>query len=103
MDGVLLKTPQVFLETVAAFVVFTDAVVVVKVGEGDPFGDLDDVGATLPPEGGLAARGGHRLAVGATVTAGRCCFHWSDSDGGDGLWVGVEGRGDVVSLDEGQV
>lgn len=40
------------METVAAFVVeAVTVVVVVEVGGGPTIGDMDDVGATLPPQG----------------------------------------------------
>lgn len=68
MDGVFLKTSKVFVETVAAFVVeavtvITEAVVVVEIWGGPSIWDMADVGATLPPQGGLTAGRGNRLAV----------------------------------------
>lgn len=102
VDGVLLESAQVFVEADAAVVVepvaATNAVVaaahaVVAVGlrGGTPLGDVSHVGAARPPQGGLAAGRGHRLAVGAAVAAGCRPFHRRHSDGGDGLRVWVEG------------
>lgn len=100
-DGVLLETSEVFVEAVAALVVeavaaaaavVAHAVVVVEVGGGPSLGDVDHVAAALPPQGGLAAGRGHRLAVRAAVAAGGRPLHRGHPDGGDGLRVGVEGR-----------
>lgn len=68
MDGVVLKTSKVFMETVAALIVeavtvVTKTVVVVEVGGGPSIGDVDNVAATLPSQGGFTAGRGNRLAV----------------------------------------
>lgn len=82
------------MEAVAALAVDAAIVVaVVEVRRGAALGDVHDVGATLPPQGRLAAGRGSRLTVRAAVAAGSGPFHWGDPDGRDGLRVGVEGRG----------
>lgn len=75
VDGVLLKAPQVLVEAAAAalavqatlVVVYVASVAVVsrtvvvatvEVSGWDALGDVDHMGATLPPQGGLAARRG---------------------------------------------
>lgn len=68
VDGVFLKTSKVFVETVAALIVetiavVTETVVVVEFRGGPSIGDVDNVAATLPSQGGLAAGRGNRLAV----------------------------------------
>lgn len=60
VDGVFLKTPKVFVEPVAAFIVkavivVTEAVVVVEVRGRPSIRDVDHMGAALPPQGRLAA------------------------------------------------
>lgn len=80
VDGVFLKAPQVLVEAVAAALAVEAAVVVavvvavvsvtvvsvavvsvtvvmasIEVGGRDALGNVDDVGAALPPQGGLAA------------------------------------------------
>lgn len=72
VDGVLLKAPQVLLEAAAAALAVQATLVVVsmvsvavvsrtvvvatvQVGGWDALGDVDHMGATLPPQGGLAA------------------------------------------------
>lgn len=129
VDGVFLKAPQVLVEAVAAALAVEAAVVVavvsvtvdpvavvsvavvsvtvvvasIEVGGWDALGNVDDVGAALPPQGGLAAGRGGRLAVGPAVAAGRRALHRGDPDGGDGLRMGMEGGREGDGGREGQI
>lgn len=124
VDGVFLKAPQVLVEAVAAALAVEAAVVVavvsvtvvsvavvsvtvvvasIEVGGRDALGNVDDVGAALPPQGGLAAGRGGGLAVGPAVAAGRRALHRGDPDGGDGLRMGMERGREGDGGREGQI
>lgn len=106
VDGVFLKAPQVFMEAAAAALAVEAGaaiVVPVEVGSRDALCHVDAVGAALPPQGGLSAGRGGRLAVGAAVAARRRPLHRRHPDGGDGLGVGVEGGCKSNGGREGQI